>query len=178
MVSKDPGLIRCRVLRPVLSASRPLLTFWHYFACMCSAQGFLCAVCVAGLTVFAIGPSTLAQGQTLVAQARGNTALALMLLVVSNILAVFTAPFLVKAILSSRVDAGSISLQPTNLLINLVITILTPAIVGKVPVLALACHANALPLLLKSAETLHLIICLPWMHVTLCSRRATQMACA
>jgi predicted Na+-dependent transporter len=87
--------------------------------------------CVAGLAVFAIGPCTLAQGQTLVAQAGGNTALALMLLVVTNILAVFISPFLVQAILSTRFQAGGISLQPGKLLINLVVTILSPALLGK-----------------------------------------------
>lgn len=65
------------------------------------------------------------------AQAGGNTALALMLLVVTNILAVFIAPFLVKAILASRVDASQISISPTALLLDLVITILVPALIGK-----------------------------------------------
>ena len=84
----------------------------------------------AGLTVFAIGPSTLAQGQTLVRQAGGNTTLALMLLVLSNTLAVFIAPFLIKAMLASRSDG--IHLDSAGLLINLVVTVLAPSIVGKV----------------------------------------------
>ncbi|CAK0786867.1 hypothetical protein CVIRNUC_010081 [Coccomyxa viridis] len=83
-----------------------------------------------GLTVFAIGPSTLAQGQTLVRQAGGNTTLALMLLVLSNTLAVFIAPFLIKAMLASRSDG--IHLDSAGLLINLVVTVLAPSIVGKV----------------------------------------------
>ena len=78
----------------------------------------------AGLTVFAIGPSTLAQGQTLVRQAGGNTTLALMLLVLSNTLAVFIAPFLIKAMLASRSDG--IHLDSAGLLINLVVTVLAP----------------------------------------------------
>ncbi len=81
------------------------------------------------MTAFAVGPTTLAQGQTLVAQAGGNTALALMLLVLTNILAVFTVPFLFRAVLSSRAD--SVTISSTNLLLNLVITILIPAIIGK-----------------------------------------------
>jgi predicted Na+-dependent transporter len=85
----------------------------------------------AGLTAFAIGPSTLAQGQTLVAQAGGNTALALMLLVLTNVLAIITVPFLFKAILSTEVAAGSISLDSIQLLISLVITMLAPAVAGK-----------------------------------------------
>ncbi len=84
----------------------------------------------AGLTVFAIGPSTLAQGQTLVRQAGGNTTLALMLLVMTNTLAVFIAPFLIKAMLASQ--ANGVKLDSAHLLINLVITVLAPSIVGKV----------------------------------------------
>ncbi len=64
------------------------------------------------------------------AQAGGNTALALMLLVLTNMLAVFTVPFLFRAVLSSNAD--SVSISATSLLLNLVITILIPAIVGKV----------------------------------------------
>ena len=88
----------------------------------------------AGLTVFAIGPSTLAQGQTLVRQAGGNTTLALMLLVLTNTLAVFIAPFLIKAMLASQSDG--VKLDSAHLLINLVITVLAPSIVGKVRLLA------------------------------------------
>ena len=64
---------------------------------------------------------------------RGNTALALLLLVATNIIAVFTTPFLVQAALATRGGAsGHVSLQPASLLINLVVTILAPAVVGKV----------------------------------------------
>lgn len=92
----------------------------------------------AGLTVFAIGPSTLAQGQTLVRQAGGNTTLALMLLVLTNIIAVFIAPFLIKAMLASQ--SNGVSLDSATLLINLVITVLAPSIVGKVAPHS-SCHA-------------------------------------
>ena len=78
-------------------------------------------------------------------QAGGNTALALMLLVVTNVLAVFIAPFLVKAILASRVDASQIRLSPTGLLVDLVITILTPALVGKACTLACSCNTPNIP---------------------------------
>lgn len=80
--------------------------------------------------MFAIGPSTLAQGQTLVRQAGGNTTLALMLLVLTNTIAVFIAPFLIKAMLASQ--AAGVKLDSAHLLTNLVITVLAPSIVGKV----------------------------------------------
>ena len=79
--------------------------------------------------MFAIGPSTLAQGQTLVRQAGGNTTLALMLLVLTNTIAVFIAPFLIKAMLASQ--AAGVKLDSARLLTNLVITVLAPSIVGK-----------------------------------------------
>ena len=104
--------------------------------------------------MFAIGPCTLAQGQTLVAQAGGNTALALMLLVVTNILAVFISPFLVQAILATRYAAGHVSLQPGRLLINLVVTILTPSLVGKVRHLL---HPPTLTLCLGLACIVHFL---------------------
>lgn len=94
--------------------------------------------------MFAIGPSTLAQGQTLVRQAGGNTTLALMLLVLTNTIAVFIAPFLIKAMLASQADG--IQLDSARLLINLVITVLAPSIVGKAshPVLLMSLCIQAL----------------------------------
>ena len=106
-----------------LASAIPIRHWWM----LCSYESLLVS---AGLTVFAIGPSTLAQGQTLVRQAGGNTTLALMLLVLSNTLAVFIAPFLIKAMLASRSDG--IHLDSAGLLINLVVTVLAPSIVGKV----------------------------------------------
>jgi predicted Na+-dependent transporter len=53
-----------------------------------------------------------------------------MLLVLTNTIAVFIAPFLIKAMLSSK--SSGISLNSTGLLINLVITVLAPSVVGKV----------------------------------------------
>ena len=65
-------------------------------------------------------------------QAGGNTTLALMLLVMTNTLAVFIAPFLIKAMLASQADG--VKLDSAHLLINLVITVLAPSIVGKVQI--------------------------------------------
>ena len=97
--------------------------------------------------MFAIGPSTLAQGQTLVRQAGGNTTLALMLLVLTNTIAVFIAPFLIKAMLASQ--AAGVKLDSAHLLINLVITVLAPSVVGK----ASGCHAfNSLAILIFAKD--------------------------
>ena len=101
--------------------------------------------------MFAIGPSTLAQGQTLVRQAGGNTTLALMLLLLSNTLAVFIAPFLIKAMLASRSDG--ISVDSASLLINLLVTVLAPSIVGKVRA-SLCTHCPAVRL-----QSRHALLC-------------------
>lgn len=61
-----------------------------------------------------------------------------MLLVLTNMLAVFTVPFLFKAVLSSKSDS-SVQINSANLLLNLVITILAPAIVGKASSLCHTC---------------------------------------
>ena len=62
--------------------------------------------------------------------ARGNAALALMLTVVTNVLAVFILPFTVPLVISST-DAASINLKPADMLIKLVMTILLPLLIGK-----------------------------------------------
>jgi len=82
-----------------------------------------------GLAVFALVPTTIASGVTLVTVARGNAALALMLTVITNVLGVFILPFSVPLVIS---QAGDVSLDPVNLLIKLVMTILVPLIIGKI----------------------------------------------
>lgn len=82
-----------------------------------------------GLAIFALVPTTIASGITLVSVSQGNTALAVMLTVVTNILAVFTVPFTIQLVIT---DANTINLNPVDLLIKLIVTILVPVIVGKV----------------------------------------------
>jgi sodium/bile acid cotransporter 7 len=82
-----------------------------------------------GLTIFALVPTTIASGVTLVTAARGNAALALMLTVITNVLGVFILPFTVPLVISQAED---VSLDPANLLIKLVMTILVPLIIGKI----------------------------------------------
>jgi sodium/bile acid cotransporter 7 len=82
-----------------------------------------------GLAIFALVPTTIASGITLVTAARGNAALALMLTIVTNVLGVFILPFTIPLVIS---QAQSVSLNPTDLLIKLVMTILIPLIIGKI----------------------------------------------
>jgi predicted Na+-dependent transporter len=61
-------------------------------------------------------------------QAHGNAALALMLCAISNLLGIVTVPFFLKAVISS---ASSVSLNAVSLLVNLVLTIAFPLVLGK-----------------------------------------------
>ena len=74
------GLLSILVLSPALALAPLHLTF-------------LARELRVGLAVFCAMPTTLSSGVALVAQARGNAALALLLTVASNVLAVFTVPF-------------------------------------------------------------------------------------
>ncbi|CAN0218663.1 unnamed protein product [Discosporangium mesarthrocarpum] len=80
-----------------------------------------------GLAIFSVVPTTLTSGVTLVGQAGGNDALALLLTVTTNLLGVATSPFFVKAV----VNAGSASIDAVQLLVKLIINVLVPLVVGK-----------------------------------------------
>jgi len=80
-----------------------------------------------GLAVFCCVPTTLTSGVTLAQQAKGNGALALMLTVVSNLLGVFTVPFLLELV----VDSADVSVDGVALLLKLAVSILLPLAVGK-----------------------------------------------
>eukprot|EP00746_Dinoflagellata_sp_MGD_P049463 gnl/MRDRNA2_/MRDRNA2_223298_c0_seq1.p1 gnl/MRDRNA2_/MRDRNA2_223298_c0~~gnl/MRDRNA2_/MRDRNA2_223298_c0_seq1.p1 ORF type:complete len:244 (+),score=25.21 gnl/MRDRNA2_/MRDRNA2_223298_c0_seq1:47-733(+) len=64
----------------------------------------------------------------MVDQANGNVTLALLLTAGTNILGVFTIPFMIKLYLSSSTD---IEMNPVPMLIKLCMTILVPLAIGK-----------------------------------------------
>ncbi|CAG9467676.1 unnamed protein product [Pedinophyceae sp. YPF-701] len=80
-----------------------------------------------GLAVFCVVPTTLTSGVTLVNQAKGNGALALMLTVVTNLLGIVTSPWWLKAI----IRGSNSSVDAVDLLLKLLLTILLPVTVGK-----------------------------------------------
>jgi sodium/bile acid cotransporter 7 len=82
---------------------------------------------VAGFIVFNAMPTTLSSGLTLVQQAKGNTALALIITVGTNVIGVFTAPFMLAVLLST----ADLRLDPAPLLVKLCITIIAPLLLGK-----------------------------------------------
>lgn len=81
-----------------------------------------------GLAVFCVVPTTLSSGVTLVMNAGGNDALALLLTVTTNLLGVISVPFFVKAVLRS---SGGASIDAVKLLIKLVVAVLIPLVIGK-----------------------------------------------
>ena len=83
----------------------------------------------AGLALFAVVPTTLGVGVALVTASKGNQALALLLTVGTNLLGILTVPFMLRAVLSG---SGNVSVQPADLVIKLLYTVLVPTIVGKV----------------------------------------------
>jgi len=81
-----------------------------------------------GLAVFCCMPTALSSGVAFTQQVGGNVALALLLTVASNMLGVFTMPFLLPALLGPSL--GSLQLEPLPLLARLVQNILVPTFVG------------------------------------------------
>lgn len=68
---------------------------------------------------------------TLTAAAKGNQALALLLTVVTNLLGIVTVPYELRLVLST-VKGSVISVDPANLVIKLLLTVLVPTVIGKV----------------------------------------------
>ena len=91
-----------------------------------------------GLALFSCVPTTLTSGVTLVTGALGNGALALMLTVTTNVLGVFTVPFILNAVLMSApggpddgADRSDMYDTAAKLLLKLVVSIIVPMGVGK-----------------------------------------------
>ena len=80
-----------------------------------------------GLAIFCVVPTTLGVGVALTAAANGNQALALFLTVTTNFLAIATIPFILQAVLSGT---GPVKVDPVNLVIKLLITVVAPTAMG------------------------------------------------
>lgn len=135
-----------------------------------------------GLALFSCVPTTLTSGVTLVRNAKGNVALALMLTVCTNLLGVFTVPFYFNAIVSSGpgdLRAGSaassgMATQAVKLLVKLLFTILVPILCGKLaremsPAIASAATKYKAELTLVNNSCLITIV---WMSI---SKSATDL---
>jgi sodium/bile acid cotransporter 7 len=119
-----------------------------------------------GLAVFCCMPTTLSSGVSLTQAVGGNTALALLLTILTNVLGIFTMPFLLSALLGS--GSGAVRLEPLPLLLQLLRTILLPTIAGAcarafVPGVAGFVDANKKRMSYASAM---LLATVPWMQVS------------
>lgn len=82
-----------------------------------------------GLALFCVMPTTLGVGVALTAASKGNQALALMLTVVTNLLGIVTVPYELRLLLQG---SNVVSVEPGPLVLKLCITVLVPAVIGKV----------------------------------------------
>jgi sodium/bile acid cotransporter 7 len=87
-----------------------------------------------GFAIFATVPTTLGVGVALTLQAKGDSALSVMLTVLSNILGVVSVPYLLTRYLSRRGDVNtsnvSINIDPQHLALRLAYSVLVPTLTG------------------------------------------------
>ncbi|XP_059628431.1 probable sodium/metabolite cotransporter BASS4, chloroplastic isoform X2 [Cornus florida] len=120
---------------------------------------------VTGLALFSCMPTTLSSGVALTRLAGGNSALALAMTVISNLLGILIVPFSVSKFLAAGVG---ISFPTEQLFRSLLLTLLVPLILGKVfresfkGVADFADHNRKL-LSVMSAVLLSLV---PWIQVS------------
>ncbi|XWS65700.1 hypothetical protein CRYUN_Cryun05aG0136000 [Craigia yunnanensis] len=84
---------------------------------------------VTGLALFNCMPTTLSSGVALTQLAGGNSALALAMTVISNMLGILIIPFSISKFIA---DGVGVSVPTAQLLKSLVLTLLVPLILGKV----------------------------------------------
>ncbi|KAL5137883.1 putative sodium/metabolite cotransporter BASS4, chloroplastic [Glycine soja] len=85
---------------------------------------------ITGLAIFACMPTTLSSGVALTQLAGGNSALALAMTVISNMLGILIIPLSITKFVAAGVG---VTLPTKQLFKSLVLTILIPLILGKVP---------------------------------------------
>ncbi|KAK8653410.1 hypothetical protein V6N13_127412 [Hibiscus sabdariffa] len=84
---------------------------------------------VTGLAIFTCMPTTLSSGVALTQLAGGNTAIALAMTVVSNMLGILFIPFSISKFIA---DGVGVNVPTAQLLRSLLLTLLVPLILGKV----------------------------------------------
>ncbi|EDO45921.1 predicted protein [Nematostella vectensis] len=121
----------------------------------------------AGIQLYFIVPCTISAGVVLVAQAGGNSTLALMTTIICNIMAVFIVPPMMKWLMSVQ----GVQIDVLNLLLKLVLTVLLPLLVGKgcryIPKVKLFVKRFSDTLKLMSIT---LLVMIPWMKVSVSSQ--------
>ncbi|KAF5446293.1 hypothetical protein F2P56_031929 [Juglans regia] len=84
---------------------------------------------VTGLAIFSCMPTTLSSGVALTQLAGGNSALALAMTLISNLLGILIVPFSISKFIA---DGVGVSVPTKQLFRSLVLTLLVPLILGKV----------------------------------------------
>ncbi|KAI3957630.1 hypothetical protein MKW92_024839 [Papaver armeniacum] len=84
---------------------------------------------VTGLAVFSCMPTTLSSGVALTQLAGGNTALALAITVISNLIGILTVPLSISKFIA---DGVGVSVPTKQLFRSLVVTLVVPLVLGKV----------------------------------------------
>lgn len=125
-----------------------------------------------GLALFVCMPTTLSSGVALTNQARGNGALALLLTVATNLLGIFTIPFVLAVVLGA---IGQVALSAGALLVELCVAILLPLLVGHGLRRSTAAWVDAHRAGITALSNLALI-CIPWMKFSESSERLAAIA--
>ncbi|WOL01601.1 putative sodium/metabolite cotransporter BASS4, chloroplastic [Canna indica] len=120
---------------------------------------------VTGLAIFCCMPTTLSSGVALTQLVGGNTALALAMTVLSNLLGILIIPFSLSKLIGT---GAGISVPTTQLFKSLIMTLLVPLIIGKVvrdssKSMAKFVDQNRQSFSMISAICLSLV---PWMQVS------------
>lgn len=102
----------------------PCLTFWTI------TWSFIEKEFAIGISIFFAQATTLSSGPIIAAQANGNVALALLLTVFTNILAVGTMPLFISFTISQFGDAN-VTVDPVPIIIKLCFLLILPLFVGK-----------------------------------------------
>ncbi|MEW5306312.1 MAG: hypothetical protein WDW38_007127 [Sanguina aurantia] len=119
-----------------------------------------------GLAIFACMPTSLSQGVAVVIQGYGNAALSLLMTVLSNILAIFISPIMVKLVLGSKLP--NVQIDVLDLLVKLGVSIIMPLFLGKairelVPGAREFCNVRKIPLYLFNNFQIIMIV---WMTLS------------
>lgn len=127
-----------------------------------------------GFILLSCVPTTVNSGVALAGSASGNVAVALLLTVCSNIIGIFSVPFLLARSLSGASE--DIALDPLPMLMKLVLTILGPLCVGKLLQQSCAIQAFAskhkAALSMSTAASLALI---PFMEISASADRIRSL---
>ena len=125
-----------------------------------------------GLALFCCMPTTLSSGIALTNQARGNSELALLLTLVTNLAGIFTVPFVLALLLGTL---GQVELSASDLLVKLCLSILLPLSAGKMIRRFVDTWARDNHKKLTTASNLALIT-IPWMKFSESSEELAQIA--